>query len=113
ALLSPDAPVEVWCGPKQQAHLSLGQEGFTSPCRPRSKDPIDLSVRCGLPRTRRRRRPRAPACNTEAMQLHLDEIATKNHPGAHAILLLDQAGVAWRQGPRGSKQHLVCTCATI
>src|SRR5262245_10029901 len=27
-----------------------------------------------------------PACNTEAMQLHLDEIATKITPGAHAIL---------------------------
>ena len=33
-----------------------------------------------------------PACNSEAMQLHLDEIATKVSPGAHAILLLDQAG---------------------
>jgi hypothetical protein len=33
-----------------------------------------------------------PACNSEAMQLHLDEIATKVTPGAHAIFLLDQAG---------------------
>ena len=33
-----------------------------------------------------------PACNTQAMQLHLDEIATKVEPGAHAILILDQAG---------------------
>ena len=33
-----------------------------------------------------------PACNTESMQLHSDEIATKIAPGAHAILLLDQAG---------------------
>ena len=33
-----------------------------------------------------------PARNTEAMQLYLDEIATKATPGAHAILLLDQAG---------------------
>ena len=33
-----------------------------------------------------------PVCNTEAMQLHLDEIATKVTPGAHAILILDQAG---------------------
>jgi DDE superfamily endonuclease len=32
-----------------------------------------------------------PACNTEAMH-HLDEIATKVTPGAHAILILDQAG---------------------
>jgi hypothetical protein len=33
-----------------------------------------------------------PACNSEAMQLHLDEIATKVTPGANAIILLDQAG---------------------
>ena len=33
-----------------------------------------------------------PFCNTEAMQLHLDEIASKVTPGAHAILILDQAG---------------------
>ena len=33
-----------------------------------------------------------PACNSEAMQLHLDEIATKITPGAHAIVILDQAG---------------------
>ena len=33
-----------------------------------------------------------PACNTEAMQLHLDEIATKVTAGAHAVLILDQAG---------------------
>src|SRR6267143_190703 len=32
------------------------------------------------------------ACNTEAMQLHLDEIATKVTPGAHAVVVLDQAG---------------------
>jgi hypothetical protein len=33
-----------------------------------------------------------PACDTEAMQLHLDEIATKVSLGAHAIVILDQAG---------------------
>ena len=33
-----------------------------------------------------------PACNCEAMQLPLDEIATKVALGAHAIILLDQAG---------------------
>src|SRR5215208_841142 len=33
-----------------------------------------------------------PACNREAMQLHLNEIATKVTSGAHAMLLLDQAG---------------------
>ena len=33
-----------------------------------------------------------PKCNTEAMQLHLDEIAKDVAPGRHAVLLLDQAG---------------------
>src|SRR5215475_6056029 len=33
-----------------------------------------------------------PACNTQAMQLHLDEIATKVTPGAHAVVVLNQAG---------------------
>jgi len=33
-----------------------------------------------------------PACNSEAMQLHINEIATKVAPGAHAIFVLDQAG---------------------
>src|SRR5271169_2643339 len=35
-----------------------------------------------------------PFCNTEAMQLHLDEIATRVAAGAHAILILDQAGIS-------------------
>ena len=33
-----------------------------------------------------------PRCNTTAMTLHLAEIATAVAPGAHAVLLLDQAG---------------------
>jgi len=33
-----------------------------------------------------------PSCNTEAMNLHLAEIATQVAPGTHAVLLLDQAG---------------------
>ena len=33
-----------------------------------------------------------PSCNTEAMALHLEEIATAVAPGAHAILVLNQAG---------------------
>src|SRR5437762_1424025 len=37
-------------------------------------------------------RPKAYKQDAEAMQLHLDEIATKVTPGAHAILILDQAG---------------------
>ena len=33
-----------------------------------------------------------PECNTEAMNLHLAEIAAAVAPGAHAVLILDQAG---------------------
>jgi transposase len=33
-----------------------------------------------------------PRCNSEGMALHLAEISTAVAPGAHAILLLDQAG---------------------
>ena len=33
-----------------------------------------------------------PRCNTHAMALHLDEISHAVAPGAHAVVLLDQAG---------------------
>lgn len=33
-----------------------------------------------------------PRCNIEAMNLHLAEIVTAIAPGAHAVLLVDQAG---------------------
>src|SRR5260370_14047372 len=79
-------------GPKEQAHLSLGPERFPPAGRARSTDPIDLSVRCGLPRTWCRRRPRAAGLQLRSHAAPLDEIATRVAPGAHAILLLDQAG---------------------
>jgi putative transposase len=39
-----------------------------------------------------------PRCDTEAMTLHLAEIAQAVSPGAHAVLLLDQAG--WHVSPK-------------
>jgi len=33
-----------------------------------------------------------PHCDTEGMQRHLEEIATQVAPGAHAVVILDQAG---------------------
>ena len=33
-----------------------------------------------------------PRCNGEAMSMHLEEIAFHVAPGAHAVVLLDQAG---------------------
>jgi transposase len=39
-----------------------------------------------------------PRCTTQAMALHLAEISQAVAPGAHAVLLLDQAG--WHQSKR-------------
>jgi transposase len=39
-----------------------------------------------------------PRCTTEAMALQLAEIAQAVAPGAHAVVLLDQAG--WHQSKR-------------
>ncbi len=39
-----------------------------------------------------------PRCNTETMNLHLAEITTQVAPGAHAVLLVDQAG--WHMSSR-------------
>ena len=33
-----------------------------------------------------------PRCDTQAMQWHLEEISSQVAPGAHAVLILDQAG---------------------
>jgi hypothetical protein len=38
-----------------------------------------------------------PYCDTPAMQAHLREISAAVAPGAHAVLLLDQAG--WHLNP--------------
>lgn len=43
-----------------------------------------------------------PAVNTEAMNEHLQEIATQVAPGAHAVVVCDQAG--WHQ--RGKRLRL-------
>jgi hypothetical protein len=55
---------------------------------------IDVFARCSIPERGTGATLVLPFCNTEAMQIHLDEIATKVAPVAHAIVLLDQAG--WR-----------------
>ena len=38
-----------------------------------------------------------PSCNSETMGLHLEEISLAVSPGAHAVVLLDQAG--WHSSP--------------
>ena len=39
-----------------------------------------------------------PRCTSESMSLHLAEVSQAVAPGAHAVVLLDQAG--WRQSHR-------------
>jgi hypothetical protein len=47
-----------------------------------------------------------PTCNTEAKNLHLAEIAEMVAPGAHAVLMVDQAGwLAPIDAPRRATQH--------
>ena len=53
---------------------------------------LGLSVALLLPEEPHNERFRSPRCDTEAMNLHLAEIATQIAPGAHAALLVDQAG---------------------
>ena len=61
----------------------MGEARHTPKCAPRSAHRLHLHLRRGLI---------LPACNTEAMNLHLVEIAQTVEPGAHAVLLVDQAG---------------------
>ena len=97
ATLPPGTPVEIWF----QDETRVGQEKklpIAGPEKARVPGPSTINAPnqsiCSA-----RYAPSAepatlvlPACNTEAMQLHLDEIATKVTPGAHAVLILDQAG---------------------
>jgi hypothetical protein len=51
-----------------------------------------------------------PACNSKAMQLHLDEIATKVAPRAHAIVILESR-MAQREGTQDSSKHFAAAVA--
>jgi hypothetical protein len=69
--------------------MALGPESAGEDDRRRTRPAhlVDLPIRCSLPQTAE---PVHPSCY--AIQLHHDEITTKVAPGAHAILILDQAG---------------------
>ncbi len=70
----------------------MGETRDTAFGAARPEDEFGLYFRRHLPGRRKRRRARTPSCNSEAMALHLEEISLAVAPGAHAILLLDQAG---------------------
>src|SRR5262249_29423147 len=93
-------------GPKEQADLSLGQERFTPPCRPRSTDPIDLSVWSGLSRTWSRRRPRAAGLQLRSHAAPSRRDLNQRRPPSERHYPPGSCRLAWRHGPQGSKQHL-------
>ena len=98
--LAPDTPVEVWF----QDEMRVGQKNkltyrwARTGSRPRAihDQRTQSTYLFGIVRSLPERGTGAalvlPFCNTEVMQLHLDEIAARVTAGAHAILILDQAG---------------------
>ena len=96
AKLAPGAPVEVWfqdemrVGQKNKLTYRWARKGS----RPRAahdqrtQSTYLFGVVC--PEHGTGAALVLPFCNTEAMQLHLDEIAATVTAGAHAILILDQ-----------------------
>src|SRR5262245_7151632 len=98
-------------GPKEQAHLSLGQERFTPPCRPRSTDPIDLSVWCGLSRTWSRRRPRAAGLQLRSHAAPSRRDRNQSRPRSARHHPPWSGRTAWRQNLGRSEQHLTRAAA--
>ena len=65
----------------------------TRPSAPRDRRIVSASIFGAIcPREGKGAALVLPRCNTAAMNLHLAEIAQAVAPGAHAVLLLDQAG---------------------
>ena len=54
-----------------------------------------------------------PSCNSEAMALHLEEIAMAVAPGAHAILVLDPAGWHISKAARAAQYNARATAGKI
>ena len=78
--------------PEEQAHEALGKRG-SRPARaqgPRTVSTYIFGAIC--PKEGKGAALVMPSCDTETMNLHLAEIAKNVAPGAHAVLMLDQAG---------------------
>jgi transposase len=91
-------PVEVWfadearIGQKNKITRRWAKRGTrpTAPHDQRTASAYIFGAIC--PRDGKGAALVLPSCNTAAMALHLEEIAAAVAPGAHAILVLDQAG---------------------
>jgi len=98
AKLAPSTPIEVWCqdemrvGQKNKLTYRWARKGSRPRATHDQRTQSTYLFGAVCPELGTGAALVLPACNSEAMQLHLNEIATKVTPGAHAILLLDQAG---------------------
>ncbi len=92
--------------PEEQAQLSLGQKRLTSPGHPRSTHPINLSIRCGMPRTRNRSRPRAASVQHRGYAASSRRDRHEGHPRRSRRSHPRSSRLAWRKRPRGSKKYL-------
>ena len=98
--------------PEEQDHPALGQARHAAiALRTISAPPRPISSARSVPRTARARRSSCPRCNTEAMNLHLAEIANAVAPGAHAVLLARSGRLAY-VGPahRAGQHHARARC---
>tara|TARA_R110000787_G_scaffold282559_1_gene394496 strand:- start:10389 stop:10892 length:504 start_codon:yes stop_codon:yes gene_type:complete len=78
--------------PEEQDHATLGETRHAPVGASRPADPLRLYLWRHLPGRGVGAALVLPRCNTEAMTLHLKEIAAVVKPNAHAIIIVDQAG---------------------
>ena len=96
--LPPGTPIELWwqyearIGQQTKLTRRWAKQG-TLPSAPKDQRRASARIfRCNMCRRRQGAGIVLPRCNSEAMSLHLEEIASHVAPGAHAVLVLDQAG---------------------
>ena len=104
AKLAPGTPVEVWfqdemrVGQKNKLTRRWARRG-TRPSAPKDQRTASAYIFGAICPARGEGAGLVlPRCTTEGMSLHLTEIARVVAPGAHAVVLLDQAG--WHQSKR-------------
>ena len=96
--LAPDTPVEVWfqdemrVGQKNKLTYRWARKGSRPRAAHDQRTQSTYLFGAVCPQLGTGAALVLPFCNSEAMQLHLNEIASKVSPGAHAILILDRAG---------------------
>ena len=96
--LAPDTPVEVWfqdemrVGQKNKLTYRWARKGSRPRAAHDQRTQSTYLFGAVCPELGTGAALVLPFCNSEAMQLHLNEIAGKVSPGAHAIVILDQAG---------------------